>query len=87
MQKLTVRDLYILPFKRNDKNQTITNHRSAIQEVPDTRRSICSERELNALLDHDTHRSIHNLSLTPRSMTAQTKVKDNRFIIKFPQYK
>ena len=85
MKKLTVKDLYIPPFRRNQAN---TTHRSDTQGVPNTRRSLCSERELNALLDHDTQaRRRHNVSLTPRYTTAQTKVKDDKFIIKFPQYK
>src|SRR5215469_16975580 len=85
MKKLTVKDLYIPPFKRNQAN---TTHRSDTQVVPNSRRSLCSERELNALIDLDTQaRSRHNVSLTPRSTTAETKMKDNKFIIKFPQYR
>ena len=88
MKKLTVKDLYIPPFRRNERNHANTTHRSDTQVVPNTRRSLCSDRELNALLDHDTKaRSRHSVSLTPRYTTAETKVKDDKFIIKFPQYR
>src|SRR5215469_3445937 len=54
MKKLTVKDLYIPPFKRNESNQANTTHRLDTQEVTNLRRSLCSDRELNALIDLDT---------------------------------
>jgi len=85
LKNLTAKDLYIPPFRRDDGKQADTSHRS--KEMPRTRRSSCSEREMNALLDLDMHRSRHSVSFAPNTSVAETKVKDNKFIIKFPQFR
>src|SRR5215469_1003891 len=87
VKQLTLKDLYIPPFKKNEKNQADVSYRSDTHEVPGRRRSICSDRDIDALLDQDTRSARHNLSLTSRSMAAKTEIKGDRFVIKFPQYK
>jgi len=87
VKQLNVKDLYIPPYRKSEKNQTDVSYRSVTQEVPNRRRSICSDRDIDALLDQDTRSTRHNLSLTPRSMAAKTEIKGDRFVIKFPQYK
>src|SRR5215469_9959232 len=87
MRKLTAKYLYIPPFRRNEKNQANNTHRLDTQEVTNLRRTLCSDRELNALIDIDAQiRNRHNVSLTPRSTTAETIVTDNKFIVKFPKF-